>query len=54
VGVANAVVIDDVGHLHAAVELTLLREPMPDEGESDEAVAARLQARLRAVSGDLA
>jgi lysophospholipid acyltransferase (LPLAT)-like uncharacterized protein len=36
------------------VELTLLREPMPAEGESDEAVAARLQARLRAVSGDLA
>jgi lysophospholipid acyltransferase (LPLAT)-like uncharacterized protein len=34
------------------VELTLVREPMPAEGESDEAVSARLQARLREVSGD--
>jgi lysophospholipid acyltransferase (LPLAT)-like uncharacterized protein len=34
------------------VELTLAREPMPADGESDEEVAARLQARLRAVSGD--
>ena len=36
------------------VELTLAREPMAAEGESDEAVAARLQVRLRALSGDLA
>jgi len=28
------------------VEVTLLREPMPAEGEADEAVAARLKARL--------
>jgi lysophospholipid acyltransferase (LPLAT)-like uncharacterized protein len=34
------------------VELTLVREPMPAEGESDEAVSARLQARLREISGD--
>ncbi len=34
------------------VELTLVREPMPAEGESDEAVSARLQARLRVISGD--
>lgn len=34
------------------VELTMLREPMPAEGEADEAVAARLQARLRELSGD--
>jgi lysophospholipid acyltransferase (LPLAT)-like uncharacterized protein len=34
------------------VELTLVREPMPAEGESDDAVSARLQARLREVSGD--
>ncbi|MEK0438929.1 MAG: hypothetical protein RLZZ233_1900 [Verrucomicrobiota bacterium] len=34
------------------VELTLVREPMPAEGESDEAVSARLQARLRELSGD--
>ena len=34
------------------VELTLVREPMPAEGESDEAVSARLQTRLREVSGD--
>ena len=34
------------------VELTLAREPMPADGESDEEVAARLQARLRALSGD--
>ena len=36
------------------VDLTLVRAPMPAEGESDEAVAARLQARLREVSGDAA
>ena len=36
------------------VELTLAREPMAAEGESDEAVAARLEVRLRALSGDLA
>ena len=34
------------------VDVTLVREPMPAEGESDEAVAVRLQARLREVSGD--
>ena len=34
------------------VELTLVREPMPAEGESDEAVSARLQTRLRELSGD--
>ncbi len=34
------------------VDVTLVREPMPAEGESDEAVALRLQARLREVSGD--
>ena len=34
------------------VDVTLVREPMPAEGESDEAVAARLQARLREVSCD--
>lgn len=34
------------------VELTLVREAMPAEGESDEAVSACLQARLRELSGD--
>lgn len=34
------------------VELTVAREPMPAEGESDEGVSARLQARLRELSGD--
>lgn len=34
------------------VEVTLLREPMPDEGESDEFVVARLQARLNETSTD--
>ena len=34
------------------VELALAREPMPAEGESDEGVSARLQARLRELSGD--
>lgn len=32
------------------VEVTLVREPMPAEGESDEVVVARLQARLNATS----
>ena len=35
------------------VDLTLVHEPMPTEGETDEAVAERLQARLREVSGDI-
>lgn len=34
------------------VELTLAAEPTPAEGEADEAVAARLQERLRALSAD--
>ena len=34
------------------VELSIVREPMPAEGESDEAVSARLQARLREISAD--
>jgi lysophospholipid acyltransferase (LPLAT)-like uncharacterized protein len=32
------------------VEVTLIREPMPAEGESDDAVAARLQAKLNETS----
>ena len=32
------------------VEVTLLREAMPAEGESDEAIAGRLQARLNETS----
>lgn len=32
------------------VEVTLLREPTPTEGEADEAIAARLQARLNETS----
>ena len=35
------------------VDLTLERADLPAEGESDEAVSARLQARLRELSGDL-
>jgi lysophospholipid acyltransferase (LPLAT)-like uncharacterized protein len=34
------------------VELSIVREPMPAEGEGDEAVSARLQARLREISTD--
>ena len=34
------------------VELTAVREAMPAEGEDDEAVAMRLQERLRAISAD--
>jgi hypothetical protein len=34
------------------VELTVIREPMPAEGESDEEVSAGLQARPRELSGD--
>lgn len=34
------------------VELSIVREPMPAEVESDEEVSARLQARLRELSGD--
>jgi lysophospholipid acyltransferase (LPLAT)-like uncharacterized protein len=34
------------------VELTVVREAMPAEGDSDEAVSARLQARLREISTD--
>lgn len=34
------------------VDLAVVREAVPAEGEADEAVAARLQARLRAVSAD--
>jgi len=34
------------------VELTVVREPSPLEGEEDEAVAARLQERLRTLSAD--
>jgi lysophospholipid acyltransferase (LPLAT)-like uncharacterized protein len=36
------------------VDITLVPESMPAEGECDEAVAARLQARLREISGDTA
>lgn len=32
------------------VDVTLLREPMPAEGEADEVIAARLQARLNETS----
>ena len=34
------------------VDLTVVREAVPAEGESDEAVAARLQESLRAISAD--
>jgi lysophospholipid acyltransferase (LPLAT)-like uncharacterized protein len=34
------------------VEVTLLREPMPAEGEADEIIAARLKARLDETSTD--
>ena len=34
------------------VDLTVVREAVPAEGEDDEAVAARLQESLRAISAD--